>query len=154
MFLGVCLCRNPKKHWMQSYGSNKHLDHPDPGDHGWLKAAHNSRFGKIVKSNGFWLQLDWTSNASRQKINLPMNQKGYDNFETTMRKLSARRIQICFYYFCKIHFWPLIFWNKWIQGPNKNSQSRFGFALSNTLVPRSQTLLRCLGSLVNYFIVS
>ena len=28
------------------------------------------------------------------KINLPTNQRGYDTFETTVGKLSARRIQI------------------------------------------------------------
>ena len=28
--------------------------------------------------NGVCVQLDWTSNTSRQKNNLPMNQKGYD----------------------------------------------------------------------------
>ena len=38
------------------------------------------------------VQLDWTSNTSRQKINLPANQKGYDKSETTDEKLSARRI--------------------------------------------------------------
>ena len=32
------------------------------------------------------VQLDWTSNTSRQKINLPANQKGYDTFETTRLK--------------------------------------------------------------------
>ena len=46
------------------------------------------------------LQLDWTSITSRQKINLPANQKGYDTVETTVGKLSARRIQICVGYFC------------------------------------------------------
>ena len=38
--------------------------------------------------------------TSRQKINLPKNQKEYDTLETTVGKLSARRIQICFDYFC------------------------------------------------------
>ena len=33
-------------------------------------------------------------------INLPKNQKGYDTFETTVGKLSARRIQIFPDYFC------------------------------------------------------
>ena len=95
------------------------------------------------------IQLDWTPSRRTQKSNLPANQKGYDNSETTKRKLSARRIQISFDYFCKIHLWPLIFWNKWIWGPNKNSQSRFGFASPNTRLPRSQSLLRCLGSMIN-----
>ena len=47
-----------------------------------------------------WLQLDWTSNTSRQKINFPAHQKGYDNSETTIGKLLARRIQIYPDYFC------------------------------------------------------
>ena len=50
------------------------------------------------------LQLDWTSNMSRQQINLSANQKGYDTFETTVGKLSARRIQIFRVHFCVIHF--------------------------------------------------
>ena len=41
--------------------------------------------------------------------------------------------------------------SEYIQGPNKNSQSIFGFASLNSLVPRSRTLLRRLGSLVKYF---
>jgi len=32
--------------------------------------------------------------------NLPANPKGYNTFETTVGKLSARRIQICCDYFC------------------------------------------------------
>ena len=35
-----------------------------------------------------------------RNINLPTNQKGYDTFETTVGKLSARRIQIYPGYFC------------------------------------------------------
>ena len=42
----------------------------------------------------FSTQLDLTPNTSRQKINLPANQKGYDNSEITVGKLSARTIQI------------------------------------------------------------
>ena len=38
------------------------------------------------------------------KINLQANHKGYDTFETTVGKLLARRIQICFDIFCKIYF--------------------------------------------------
>ena len=38
------------------------------------------------------VQLGWTSNTSQQKINLPTIQKGCDTFETTVGKLSARRI--------------------------------------------------------------
>ena len=53
--------------------------------------------------------------------------------------------------FSVIVFWPLIFWDKWKYGPNKNGSDRFSFALSNTRLPRSQTLLRCLGLLTNWF---
>ena len=100
--------------------------------------------GKIV-------QLDCRSARRTRKTNLPMNQRGYDNSTTTVGMLSTRRIQICCDYFCKVNFWCLIFWNMWKQGPNKNSHGRFGFTLSNTLVPRSQSLLRCLGSTANWF---
>ena len=47
------------------------------------------------------LQLDLDLQYNRQKINLPTNQKGCDNSETTVEKLSARRIQIYLVYFCK-----------------------------------------------------
>ena len=57
----------------------------------------SSEFKKNVRED---IQLDWTPSRRTQKINLPANQKGYDNSETTIRKLSARRIQICFDYFC------------------------------------------------------
>ena len=46
-------------------------------------------------------ELDWTSSLSRPKINLPVNQKGYDSFMTPVGKLSARRIQICLVQFYK-----------------------------------------------------
>ena len=46
------------------------------------------------------LQLDCQSARRTQKINLPTNQKGYDTFETTVGKISARRIQIFPDYFC------------------------------------------------------
>ena len=49
------------------------------------------------------LQLDWTASRRTQKVNSPVNQKGYDKSETTIRKLSARKIQICCAYFCVIH---------------------------------------------------
>ena len=40
------------------------------------------------------IQLDCRSATHTQKNNLPTNQKGYDTFETTVGKLSARKIQI------------------------------------------------------------
>ena len=39
--------------------------------------------------------IGWTSSMNRQKNNLSTNQKGYDNSETIVGRLSARRIQIC-----------------------------------------------------------
>ena len=52
-------------------------------------------------------QLDWTPSRNTREINLPTNQKGYDNSKTSVGKLSARRIQICLVYLCKIYFRPL-----------------------------------------------
>ena len=46
------------------------------------------------------LQLDCFSWRRTRMINLPMNQNGYDTFETTVGKLSARRIQIYPVHFC------------------------------------------------------
>ena len=42
-----------------------------------------------------------------KNMNFPTNWKGYDKPKTTYRKLSAERIQICWVYFCVVHFWPL-----------------------------------------------
>ena len=33
-----------------------------------------------------YVQLDWTPSRRTQKNNLPTNQKGYDNSETTVRE--------------------------------------------------------------------
>ena len=46
------------------------------------------------------LQLDCWSATRTWIINLPTNQKGYDTFEATVGKLSARRIRFCPVYFC------------------------------------------------------
>ena len=53
--------------------------------------------------------LDWTPSTYTQTINLPANRKGCDKSKTTYEKLSARRIQIFFDYFCKIHFFTSFF---------------------------------------------
>ena len=59
---------------------------------------------KNIKVSSFtsclWVQLDCRSSGRTRIINLPTNQKGYDTFETTVGKLSARRIQIYPDYFC------------------------------------------------------
>ena len=52
----------------------------------------------LAKTKG--KRLDCRSSGRTRKINLPTNQKGYDTFETTVGKLSARRIQIYPDYFC------------------------------------------------------
>ena len=54
----------------------------------------------LCRSQCMELQLDCWSATRTQIINLPTNQKGYDTFETTAGKLSARRIQIYPDYFC------------------------------------------------------
>ena len=46
------------------------------------------------------VQLDCRSSGRTRIINLPTNQKGYNTFETTVGKLSARRIQFFPVYFC------------------------------------------------------
>ena len=54
---------------------------------------------------GVLLQLDWMSKTSRQKNNLPTNQKGDDNSKTTVGRLLARRIQIyCVDFLSKQYF--------------------------------------------------
>ena len=45
---------------------------------------------------------------SRQKINFPANQKGYDNSKTTVGRLSAKRIQIFRVQFCLDVVWKVI----------------------------------------------
>ena len=59
-----------------------------------------------------WLQLDCSPNRRTRKINFPTNRKVDDKSETAYKKLPARRIQICWIYFCVIHFdlfFPLTF---------------------------------------------
>ena len=46
------------------------------------------------------VQLDYGSVRRTRKINLPTSQKDYHNSKTTVWKLSARRIQIFWVYFC------------------------------------------------------
>ena len=45
------------------------------------------------------MQLDCQSATRTRKVNLPANQKGYDDSETTAGKLWSRRIHICCDYF-------------------------------------------------------
>ena len=69
------------------------------------KQQKNSRLGddkpppESPQSRGHELQLDCRSSARTRKINLLSNQKGYDNSETNVGKLSTRRIQIWLVYF-------------------------------------------------------
>ena len=57
------------------------------------------------------VQLDCTPSTRTRKINPLTNQKCYENFETTIGKLLAKRIQICGDCFCKDRF-DLFFQNK------------------------------------------
>ena len=61
------------------------------------------------KMMGVYLQLDWTSCDEPRKINLPANQKGYDTFETTVGKLSARKFRSALSIFVKSIFDLLFF---------------------------------------------
>ena len=106
---------------------------------------------QILRTNKY-IQLDCRSVRRTRKINLPMNQKGYDNSETTVGKPSTRRIQIYLVYFCVIHF-HLCF----LKNFQTNAQTKIDPADLNLprrilyAVPRSQVLLKCLGSLANCF---
>ena len=57
----------------------------------------------------FYVQLDWTPSINTRRIKLPTNRKGYDKSETTVGKLSTRKIQICWVHFSVIILWPLNF---------------------------------------------
>ena len=48
-----------------------------------------------------YVQLDWTPSRNTRKINSLTSQKSCVNSETTIGKLSTRRIQITCVYFCK-----------------------------------------------------
>ena len=97
-----------------------------------------------------YIQLKCLSSTSTRKINSRKNGKTTLNLRPSLESFRRGESKSAWsIYFCVIHFWPLIFWNTWKQGPNKNSQSRIGFASSNTRLPRSQILLRCFGSYRN-----
>ena len=65
----------------------------DPADlNSPCQEPSNGDFGIVVALTVCW------------QINFLTSQKGYDNSETTVGKLSARRIQIFFDYVCKNHF--------------------------------------------------
>ena len=95
--------------------------------------------------SGNSLHLDQTLRAPTRQINFWTNQKGYDNFQTTVENILVRRIQIFWVQFCITIFWTLIFQNTWKLGLKTLEPEKIGFALSNTLMPRSQVLLRSLG---------
>ena len=114
----------------------------------WSKVGVTTEVPILVRTRTAALSAQYEPTKNQ----LPENRKGYDNFETTVGKLSARRIQICFDYFCKIHFWPPFskLLSKYCQ--EKNSQIRIGSILLNTRLPRSQIRLRCLGQSSNWFL--
>ena len=97
------ICRH-KRH-------KRHKHHKRQKRYNWYIRHKWHRFPmRIIRSNSTSetnstngtnnIQLDWTSKTSRRIINLPTNQKCYDNSKTTVGKLSARRIQIFPDYFC------------------------------------------------------
>ena len=68
----------------------------------WLTQIPTAKMTAMTPS--IVLQLDWASEICTQKNNPPTKQKSYDNSETTVGMLSARRIQTCMCHFCVIHF--------------------------------------------------
>ena len=103
------------------------------------------QFSYLKSTAGLNAQYETTKNNSRT------NRKGYDNSETTIGKLSARRIQIFWVRFCIMIFGLLFFKVCEKMGLNKFEPKRIGSASSNIRLPRSQTLLRCLRSFGNCF---
>ena len=69
------------------------------------------------------LQQDCRSAIRTRKINLPVNQKGEDNSETTVGKLWARRIQIFPVLFSVVIFDLLIFETSKNMAPTKIYQA-------------------------------
>ena len=65
---------------------------------------------RFVLTASLYVQLDCQSARRTRKIDLPTNQKGYDNSETIVGKLSTRKIQI--YPFCVVIFWTFNFETK------------------------------------------
>ena len=90
---------------------------------------------------------------SRQKNNLPVTQKGYDTFETTVGKLSARRIQIFRDYFCSGVILKVIQHNFQKQCLNKIRPRRSEFSLPRAFQRWSQKFLNPSDSLANYIFV-
>ena len=96
--------------------------------------------------------LGWTPSKNTRKINLPTNQKVYDNFETTVGKLLARRIQIFWLYFLEFIF--CLFSKqllKWCL--DKNSPDRSEFSSPRAFQRWSQKCRNPSSSLANYFFV-
>ena len=56
------------------------------------RPGKDQRIQTAIRELGYTAGLD--VQHEQTKNNLPANQKGYDNFETTDQMLSARRIQI------------------------------------------------------------
>ena len=98
-----------------------------------------------------YIQLGWTSNMSRQKNDSWKIVRATTIPRPPLESSRQGKSRSSWSIFCKIYFWPLIFWNMWKQGLNKNRPSWIGFASSNTRLLRYQTLLRCIGSYGNYF---
>ena len=70
----------------------------------------DSRGQRLVSiSNNMLIQLDWTSCAGTQQINLLRDREGYAGFEHSDDKPSTRRIQWCGAQFYIFIFWRVIF---------------------------------------------
>ena len=113
----------------------------------WDVQAINESSAKIYT---IFVQLDWTPITRTRKINLSANRKSYDESETIIGKLSVMGIQICLVQFVKVIL-TSVFKITLKHCPNITGPSRIIFVSLNTIVSRSQVLLRCLGLLANCF---
>ena len=99
------------------------------------------------------IQLDCQSARRTRKINFLTNQKGYDNSETTIEKLSARRVQICRAHVCLDIILKVISKRRVQHDFYKNGQKRFGFSLPKAFQRWSRNCRNPSGLSVNWFFV-
>ena len=98
-----------------------------------------------VTVTSYSIQLDWTSNTSGQKIICQRTRRATAISRPPLESSRQGKFRSFGFYFLW-SFFDLLFFKtseKMIPFPIKEEPGRFGFALSNTCLPRSRALLRC-----------
>ena len=83
-----------------NYNTHQVTSFPGAPPHPVTVTEATDRTMGILDASYEQVQLDCRSPRRTRKINLPTNKKGYDNSETVVEKLLARRIQIYPEYLC------------------------------------------------------